>query len=75
MNQSEKDILFLRIGVNAKSIGTFLAGAAMGGPVGFVVAGLGALMAYAGNGWLNAEVERMEHERVRGQTPRRPPLP
>jgi hypothetical protein len=75
MNKSEKEILFLRIGVNAKSAGTLLAGAALGGPLGLVVAGLGVAMAWAGNQWLNTEVDRMEGERARGETPRRPSVP
>lgn len=75
MNKSEKEILPLRIGVNAKSVSTVLAGSALGGPAGLVVAGLGLAMVYAGNTWLNKEVERMEHERASGKTPRRPPLP
>jgi hypothetical protein len=39
MNKSEEEILPLRIGVNAKSVGTFFAGASLEGPIGLVVAG------------------------------------
>lgn len=75
MNKSEKETLPLRIGVNGQSVGTLLAGLAAGGPIGWIVAGLGAVMLYAGNTWLNGEVERMEKERAAGKAPTRPSSP
>jgi hypothetical protein len=75
MNKSEKEILPLRVGVNAKAAGTLLAAAAVGGPIGLALFAVGATMAYAGNKWLNCEVERMENERAAGKTPERPKAP
>jgi hypothetical protein len=75
MNKSEKEILPLRVGVNAKAAGALLAGVAVGGPIGLAVAAVGVVMSYSGNKWLNAEVERMEGERAAGKTPERPKAP
>jgi hypothetical protein len=72
MNKSEKEILPLRVGVNAKAAGTMLTAVALGGPIGLAVFAAGAAMVYTGNKWLNSEVERMESERAAGKTPVRP---
>ena len=75
MNKSEREILPLRVGVNAKAAGTLLAAVAVGGPVGLALAATGVVMAYSGNRWLNSEVSRMESERAAGKTPERPKGP
>lgn len=75
MNEREREVLPLRVGVNLRSAGTLLAAVAVGGPVGFVLAITGGVMAYAGNKWLNGEVRRMESERSQGKTPVSPKSP
>jgi len=72
MNQSEKDLLPARIGVTGQAVGGILGGLAVSGPLGWVLAGAGLVMAYAGNKILDSEARRMERERAEGKTPELP---
>jgi len=72
MNQSEKELLPHRAVVGVKSASYLLAGAAVGGPLGVALAGVGVAMGYFGNQHLNAEAKIMEDARARGETPTRP---
>ena len=72
MNQSEKEILPLRVAVNVNPACAVLVATVVGGPVGLVLGLAGVAGLYTGNRWMNEEAERMERERARGETPKRP---